>query len=187
MEEDWRLTSYGLEVSDQLRVRNPKTGHILKPFINNGYLKIHLSVNGKKRHVNIHRLVADAFLTKPEHYQVIDHIDQNKLNNQPTNLRYCSIADNNKNRGKCKKNTSGEKGIFWNKDYPGWTAAWKKNGKLLSKYFSIKKYGDQAKNMAVAYRIMKEKELGGYPEREAPIINNITIKNYFAAPEQTKE
>lgn len=184
MEEEWRLTSYGLEVSDQLRVRNPKSG-VLKPQRNKGYLKIQWN-SSKHRTVYLHQLVAEAFLIKPEKYDCIDHIDGNKLNNHWTNLRYCSNSDNSKNRGKNKNNTSGEKGIRWDETQKRWHAQWKKNGKVCHKYFPIKQFGDQAKNMALAYRIMKEKEIGGYPEREAPVINNITINNYFAAAEQTK-
>ena len=188
MAEEWRLTSYGLDVSDQLRVRNPKTKKVLKPRIGTaGYLQIVWRVNGRKRTVLLHQLVADAFLTKPKKYDCIDHIDQNKLNNHWTNLRYCSRADNQKNRGKTKKNTSGENGVSWNKKNKAWCAKWYENGKQIHKSFSIGKYGDEAKNMALAHRIAKEKELGGFPPREAPIINNITINNYFAAAEQSKE
>ena len=184
--EEWRSTSYGLEVSDQLRVRYPKTGKVLKPHTNCGYLKICWTVNGKARIVQLHQLVADAFLTKPEHWQVIDHIDGNKLNNHPSNLRYCSSSDNNKNRGKSKKNILGEKGVTWDERCKAWRASWFQNNTVSSKIFSIKKYGDQAKDLALAYRIAREQEIGGYPNRQAPVIK-ITIKNYFAAAEQTKE
>ena len=182
------MTSYGLEVSDQSRVRNPKTKKVLKPRDNtHGYLQIRWSVNGKMRNVTLHQLVADAFLTKPDHWQCIDHVDGNKLNNHWSNLRYCSYSDNNKNRGKYKNNKSGEKGVTWDELNKTWRANWCQNGKHSAKCFSVKKYGDRAKDLALAYRIAKEQELGGYPHRQAPVIKIITINNYFAAAEQTKE
>ena len=45
----------------------------------------------------------------------IDHIDGNKLNNHFSNLREVTIKQNNENRGKQKNNSSGYKGVTFNK------------------------------------------------------------------------
>lgn len=42
----------------------------------------------------------------------IDHIDNNKLNNNPKNLRLSNAFQNQHNKSKQKNNTSGEKNIF---------------------------------------------------------------------------
>lgn len=42
----------------------------------------------------------------------IDHIDNNKINNNPINLRLANNSENQHNKGKSKRNTSGEKNIF---------------------------------------------------------------------------
>lgn len=59
----------------------------------------------------------------------IDHIDRNKLNNQPSNLRECNITQNNRNVGIRADNTSGYKGVTWNKSAGKWHAQIKVNGK----------------------------------------------------------
>lgn len=52
----------------------------------------------------------------------IDHIDGNKLNNLPENLRLTTVMGNNWNRGMNKKNTSGVKGVCWHKSLGKWQA-----------------------------------------------------------------
>lgn len=44
-----------------------------------------------------------------------DHIDGNGLNNQRDNLRVCTHAENRRNQGKQENNTSGYKGVVWDK------------------------------------------------------------------------
>jgi len=38
----------------------------------------------------IHRLVADAFIPNPQNYPVINHVDENPLNNVVSNLEFCT-------------------------------------------------------------------------------------------------
>ena len=51
-----------------------------------------------------------------------DHKDQNELNNLESNLRLCSISQNNMNRRVQKHNTSGYSGVVWDKDKKRWRA-----------------------------------------------------------------
>jgi len=46
---------------------------------------------------------------------LVDHIDGDGLNCQDENMRLCTQAENLRNRGKTSKNTSGYKGVTWNK------------------------------------------------------------------------
>lgn len=164
--EEWRLApSYGVEVSDRSRVRNPKTGHILTASGN--YLRV--TWGGGREFV--HKLVADAFIDKPPaDLCIVDHIDGNKLNNHWTNLRYCSASVNARNRGLNKNNTSGERCVRYQNGK--WVASWYEGKKRKQKSFSVEQWGDKiAKDLATDYRIQKEMETGGYPVR--------TLKRFF--------
>lgn len=70
-------------------------GNLMKPYvINSGYLAIKLQNKGVRTHKLIHRLVAEYFLDNPEGFDIIDHIDGNRLNNNVSNLRWCTQKQN---------------------------------------------------------------------------------------------
>jgi hypothetical protein len=62
----------------------------------------------------------------------IDHIDGNKLNNKIENLRLASTQENSFNRGKQSNNTSGYKGVFWDKTNQKWKAQTRQKGRTKS-------------------------------------------------------
>lgn len=101
--EIWRKTSYeGYEVSNFGRVRNTKTGIALTNSLSrsNDYYKVTLTIGNKGNRIpfpiEIHRLVAEAFVPKPSSTEslVVDHIDNNKHNNDASNLQWLTQADN---------------------------------------------------------------------------------------------
>lgn len=61
-----------------------------------GYLSISLSVNGHDKTFTIHKLVAEAFISKPNTNErlEINHIDLNRENNCATNLEWVTHQDN---------------------------------------------------------------------------------------------
>jgi hypothetical protein len=61
-------------------------------------------------------------ILRPKPNEQIDHADGNPLNNQKSNLRVATPAQNNANRGKTRSNTSGYKGVFWDKTRDRWYA-----------------------------------------------------------------
>lgn len=73
------------------------TGKILTGILvkTNGYLKVTLSKNGKTNQLQIHRLVAEAFIPNVNNYPVVNHKDENKLNNCINNLEWCTYKHNN--------------------------------------------------------------------------------------------
>lgn len=96
--ENWKdIKGYeGLyQVSDQGNVKGPK-GYILKPQARrHGYLAVYLYKDGCPRgHESIHRLVAEAFLPKPEGATEVNHIDEDKQNNRVSNLEWVTHSEN---------------------------------------------------------------------------------------------
>ena len=84
------------EVSNLGKVRNIKSGKVLKPHLNHkGYLKHHLSKNNKLKELFLHRIIATAFIDNPEGKPCVNHIDENKLNNDLSNLEWCTVKENN--------------------------------------------------------------------------------------------
>jgi len=60
----------------------------------NGYIQVTLSAKSGPVERLIHRLVAEAFLPNPENKPQVDHIDEDKINNQVNNLRWVTAKEN---------------------------------------------------------------------------------------------
>lgn len=117
-------------VSNFGRVMNIKTKRILKPNGDDrGYYIVDLYKNGKKKHFRIHRLVGEAFCDNPENKPYIDHIDHNGFNNHYKNLRWVSSSENNRNKNLTSLNTSGFKGVSFDKYLKRWKATYSLNYK----------------------------------------------------------
>ena len=83
------------EVSNLGKVRNIKSGRILKPYLTKkGYLMHLLYENNKQNHLLLHRIIATAFIDNPEEKPQVNHIDENKLNNDLSNLEWCTEREN---------------------------------------------------------------------------------------------
>ena len=100
MEEIWKdIVGYeGLyQVSSTGKVRSfaRKTeiqphGHLMKPHIAMGYAFVTLQKQRQRKHMLLHRLVAMAFVENPNGFPEVNHIDENKLNNNADNLEWCT-------------------------------------------------------------------------------------------------
>lgn len=60
----------------------------------------------------------------------IDHIDGNRADNRPVNLRECSRSQNMQNRGATRKGASRFKGVSWCAQTRKWRASIKVDGKV---------------------------------------------------------
>ena len=109
---------------------NEKTGRILKPVLhNNGYYYIHVTIDGKRKNLPMHRLVAEAFIPNPDNLPFVNHKDENPANNCVDNLEWC---DNryNINYGTCIERRAKNKSLPVKQKT--------KDGKLIKVWDSIK-------------------------------------------------
>ena len=80
-------------VSDNGNVKNNKTGRIMKQnYRKDGYIEICLMKDNKKYSKRVHILMAIAFITNPDGKLCVDHIDNDKSNNNIANLRWATCA-----------------------------------------------------------------------------------------------
>lgn len=79
--------------------------HILKPSCGSGYLYYNLTKNAVCKRVLAHRIVATAFIPNPNNFRIINHIDEDKKNNNILNLEWCNHKYNN-DYGQRKKKVS---------------------------------------------------------------------------------
>jgi len=71
----------------------------------------------------VHRVIAQAFYGKHKYNFHVDHIDGDKQNNNPANLRYLTASENNKGFQSKKKNTSSiYRGVSWDISKNKWKA-----------------------------------------------------------------
>lgn len=99
LEMEWRqIGDSKYDVSDEGLVRSRWFGEErpmrLTPYAN-GYLMVHLRINGKRTTRTVHSLVAEAFKIKDKlsGYEV-NHINGNKHDNRAENLEYVSRSQN---------------------------------------------------------------------------------------------
>lgn len=83
------------EVSNDGRIKGLKRGRILNPKPDRtGYVLVCLRNDAGMKRLLIHRLVAEAFLPRPEGHDVVHHKDANRANNRVANLEWTTQQKN---------------------------------------------------------------------------------------------
>jgi hypothetical protein len=72
--------------------------------------------------MKLHRLIALVFIDNLDDKKCVDHKNNNKLDNNINNLRWCTYQENNQNVSMKSNNSSGIKGISWFKRDSKWRA-----------------------------------------------------------------
>jgi hypothetical protein len=97
-EKEYAISNYGRvkslkRIVARITTNTPIKERILKIKITRaGYGMVHLKRNGKC--LFTHRLVAKAFIPNPENKKEVNHINGNSLNNDVSNLEWCTAKEN---------------------------------------------------------------------------------------------
>lgn len=109
----------------------------------NGYLEIGINKTRQRNH-RIAFLMHHGYLPK-----IIDHKDNDRLNNKINNLRGCTQSENKMNSGAYSNNKSGYKGVSWYPKSNKWQASIGLNRKVKHLgYFKCKHEAARAYNLA---------------------------------------
>tara|TARA_R110002012_G_C11287276_1_gene571524 strand:+ start:67 stop:546 length:480 start_codon:yes stop_codon:yes gene_type:complete len=136
--EDYRVYENG-------DVFNVKHNRFMKQYCApNGYLMISVCKDGKKKNLFVHKLIG-LFIPNPENKPTVDHINRNKKDNRLINLRWATKREQEYNKGLNQNNTSGFKGVHYQKRRNTWMAELLVNGKKFQKQCKSKEY-------AIVYR-----------------------------------
>lgn len=95
--EEWRYFDEHRHhmVSDRGRVRSERSGKILQQHLNHsGYVVVALWLNGRTGNRLVHQLVASAFLGPRPAGKEINHKNNGRTDNSPTNLEYVTRQEN---------------------------------------------------------------------------------------------
>lgn len=90
------------------------------------YAKRNITISGKRRYLAMHT----AIMGKVEGKDV-DHKNRITLDNQRHNLRHCTNIENQRNKGLPENNTSGYKGVSWNRRHRKWRSHIWTDGKSI--------------------------------------------------------
>jgi len=70
----------------------------------------------------VHRLITDTFIDNLNENPCVDHINNNELDNNISNLRWCTYQQNSMNTSVSSNNSSGIKGISFHQKANKWQA-----------------------------------------------------------------
>jgi len=97
MEEIWKSIG-GFEgiyqISNCGNVRSVKRSKNLKHNNSHGYFTVDLYLNGIRKKIRVHRLVAEAFIPNPDNKPEVNHEDGVKTNNNASNLTWMTHSEN---------------------------------------------------------------------------------------------
>lgn len=98
---DWKILkeNENYEINnDTCEIRNRDSKKVIKPYVNKrGYYTVTLYKNSKQKKYLLHRVIYNNLVRDLGDNEVIDHIDNNPLNNSLENLRIVTRSENSIN------------------------------------------------------------------------------------------
>ena len=154
------------EVNREGEIFNKKCNRQLFGTLHNGYIIVNIlnDFTGKSQRRFVHRIVAETFLENSNEFEQIDHIDNNRRNNNVQNLRWCSHSQNLTNRESfsISKDTNKPekkfKFVSWNKRGNIWKGCVSVNGKSVHIGYSDNDEELYIKCLKFLYTIFKDNE-----------------------------
>ena len=86
----------GYQITKDGRVWSNKRKKWLKTVIDrNGYVRVHLMIDGKNKCMLVHRLVAETYIPNPNNLPQVNHKNEDKTLNTVENIEWCDNQYNN--------------------------------------------------------------------------------------------
>lgn len=124
---------------------------------NEGYRRVAVA----RKSYQMHRLIAETFCPNPNNYPIVNHIDENKLNNCADNLEWCTYQHNNSHgtarkraAEKLKKEVCGKAPgcpLMWGQSASAIGALWSKASSFNSRGQLIRKCANKLPSYQTAY------------------------------------
>lgn len=121
----------------------------------------YIAVAVKRKPYLMHRLIAETFCPNPNNYPIVNHIDENKLNNCASNLEWCTHQHNvlhgtarTRASEKLKDGVCGEAPwcpLIWGESASDIGALWSKASSFNSKGNLIRKCANKIPSYQTAY------------------------------------
>jgi len=104
----------GYFATEDGQIWSEKSHKFLSQSLRGSYLKVSLFIDGKRISENVHRLIAETFIPNPNNLPQVNHIDENKLNNNVNNLEWVSACENANHATRNKRISETNKKLFAN-------------------------------------------------------------------------
>lgn len=137
-------------------VTHVQSGHVKQWTLSrDGYYFSSFYRDGRMHTMHRARLIAHCFIPNPEGKPTVDHLNRIRNDDRIENLRWATSSEQNQNQVYTRNdNTSGVRGVNWNKRSAKWNARIVVNGTQLHLGFF-----DDIRDAEAAY-LAKRRELG---------------------------
>lgn len=171
-----KISGYNYYIYDDGRVRNVKSKKFRSLVLHSGKYVVKLSNGLDYKHVYIHRLVAEYFIPNPKKYDIVEHVNEDMLDNSVSNLRWVGKSTKTQNRDLESLRMQIDK--------------YDENEVLIKTYSSIE---ECAKDLSVSYRTVTRNTdtnnlyRGFYLRRKSKPVEKIIENEIWASVEGTYE